>query len=71
MGAGAKQYDEWNKAKKDFTEIMTQMTTINALMLGIGQPSRHQSYIFGRPTELVEEDKRRRRRSPSEQKPFY
>ena len=71
LGAGAKQYDDWNKAKKDFTELITNMTLINALIFGIGAPSRHQSYIFGRPSELIEDDERKRRtrrRSPSEQK---
>lgn len=29
------------------------MCSINAMLLGVGAPARHQSYIFGRPSDLI------------------
>jgi len=53
LGTGQqnKQYDEWNRAKHELTQLMESVTGISALLMGIGTPLRHQSYIFGRPPE--------------------
>jgi len=36
----ANEYDEWNKAKKEFQTLMQNMTHINYLIMGIGAPLR-------------------------------
>ena len=46
-------YDEWNKAKKEFSSIMDSLTHINMFLLGIGVPMRQPSYILGRPPEFA------------------
>ena len=55
LGAGTqnKQYDEWNKAKREFSDLIQSLTTIAPILLGVGTPSRHSSYIFGRPQEVI------------------
>ena len=45
------EYDDWNRARKEFQTIMQGLTHINSLVLGIGIPMRHPSYILGRPPE--------------------
>jgi hypothetical protein len=41
-------FDVWNKKKKEFANLMAQFAGINSLILGIGTPQRHASYILGR-----------------------
>jgi|LauGreDrversion4_2_1035121.scaffolds.fasta_scaffold741624_1 hypothetical protein len=45
------EYDDWNKAKRDFQTLMTTLAQLNPLIMGIGVPMRHPSYILGRPLE--------------------
>ena len=61
LGAGNsnKQFDDWNRAKKQFSEYMAELTQMNTLLLGIGCPIRHHSYIFGRPAEGVSQSSQR------------
>lgn len=49
----ANEYDEWNKAKKEFSNLMQNLTHINMFLLGLGVPFRQPSYILGRPPEFV------------------
>ena len=42
------KFDEWNKAKKDFGVMIQNLSQLDMLVLGIGMPSRHPSYILGR-----------------------
>ena len=44
-----RQYDEWNCSKKDFEILLQNVIGINSLVLGIGTPFRHSSYILGKP----------------------
>ena len=49
-GSKNKKNDEWNRAKRDLNDLMYKLSNnINTMLLGIGVPSRHSSYIFGRP----------------------
>ena len=43
------EYDDWNKARREFHAIMAPLT--NPLLMGLGVPMRHPSYILGRPVE--------------------
>ena len=54
-------YDAWNRAKRDFTDIIARATHINALLMGVGVPARTPSYILGRPPEFVAEQTEQRR----------
>jgi hypothetical protein len=47
------EYDDWNKSKKDFSQLLQNLTHINVLLMGIGTPIRQPSYILGRPPEFV------------------
>lgn len=49
----SQEYDEWNKNKHLMSQMLQSLTGINALLMGLGAPLRHQSYIFGRPPENV------------------
>jgi hypothetical protein len=49
----ANEYDDWNKAKKEFSKLMQNVTHLNMFLLGIGVPMRQPSYILGRPPELI------------------
>ena len=48
------EYDDWNRAKKDFQTFMTTLTNLNTLVMGLGVPSRHPSYILGRQPEHLQ-----------------
>jgi len=42
LGSGAnRQYDDWNRAKKEFADLIGQLTGISAMLLGVGAPFRH------------------------------
>ena len=43
------RYDEWNKARKEFGAMIQNYSQLDMLILGIGMPLRHPSYILGRP----------------------
>ena len=43
------RYDEWNKARREFGAMIQNYSQLDMLILGIGMPSRHPSYILGRP----------------------
>lgn len=53
LGSGPqnKEYDDWNKAKHEFSDMISNLTKINAQMMGVGAPQRHFSYIYGKPYE--------------------
>ena len=42
------EYDDWNRAKKEFNTILATLANVNTLVMGLGVPSRHPSYILGR-----------------------
>ena len=43
------RYDEWNKARKEFGQMIQNYSQLDMLIMGIGIPIRHPSYILGRP----------------------
>jgi len=43
------QYDDWNNARKEFGAMIQNYSQIDMLIMGIGMPLRHPSYILGRP----------------------
>ena len=45
------EYDEWNKVKRELHTLVQNLTHINPLIMGLGVPTRHPSYILGRPIE--------------------
>lgn len=47
------EYDDWNNSKRDFANLMQNMTRLNMFLMGIGVPMRTPTYILGRPPELV------------------
>lgn len=51
-----KQYDDWNLAKKELSDMLAGLTQMNSILMGVGVPNRHYSYIFGRPPEKVSKD---------------
>ena len=53
LGQGNKAFDDWNRAKRDFNDLIKNLTDLNTMVLGLGAPFRHQSYIFGRPQENI------------------
>ena len=53
LGRDMKGFDDWNKAKKDFNTLIQTIMGLNPIVMGVGAPFRHQSYIFGRPQENV------------------
>ncbi|CDW84330.1 UNKNOWN [Stylonychia lemnae] len=68
------EYDEWNKSRKEFCNIIQNITHLNMYLLGVGVPMRQPSYILGRPPEFVaktqggepvQQDRRGRRESDS------
>ena len=46
------KFDEWNKARRDFGVMIQNLSQLDMLVLGIGVPSRHPSYILGRPVNM-------------------
>ena len=46
-------YDDWNKAKREYGQMMSSLTHINMFLMGIGVPARQASYILGRPPEFA------------------
>ena len=46
------KFDEWNKARRDFGVMIQNLSQLDMLILGIGVPSRHPSYILGRPVNM-------------------
>ena len=51
------KFDEWNKARKDFGVMIQNLSQLDMLVLGIGVPSRHPSYILGRPINETNQEK--------------
>ena len=51
------KFDDWNKARKDFGTMIQNLSQLDALILGIGVPFRHPSYILGRPVNENKEGK--------------
>ena len=45
------EYDDWNKARREFQSMMATIASMNPLLMGLGVPMRHPSYILGRPVE--------------------
>jgi hypothetical protein len=45
------EYDDWNKARREFQAMMANLAAMNPLLMGLGVPMRHPSYILGRPVE--------------------
>ena len=43
------RFDDWNKARKEFGQMIQNYSKIDMLIMGIGIPLRHPSYILGRP----------------------
>lgn len=46
-------YDNWNQTKQDLNDLISNLARASGLILGMGVPYRHHSYIFGRPAERV------------------
>jgi hypothetical protein len=46
------EYDGWNRARKEFGNLMSAVTHLNMHLLGIGVPMRTPTYILGRPLEV-------------------
>ena len=43
------RYDEWNKKRREFGQMIQTYSQLDMLIMGIGIPMRHPSYILGRP----------------------
>ena len=43
------QFDDWCKARKEFGAMIQNYSQLDMLIMGIGIPLRHPSYILGRP----------------------
>ena len=43
------RFDEWNKARREFGSMIQSLSLLDMLVLGVGVPFRHPSYILGRP----------------------
>ena len=43
------RYDDWNKARQEFGSMIQNYSQMDMLIMGIGIPLRHPSYILGRP----------------------
>jgi hypothetical protein len=47
------EYDEWNRARKEFLTLVQALTSVSPHVLGVGLPQRTPSYILGRPLEFL------------------
>ena len=43
------QFDDWCKARMEFGAMIQNYSQLDMLIMGIGIPLRHPSYILGRP----------------------
>jgi hypothetical protein len=53
LGPQNDKFDQWNKAKQQFSDFIQSIAHLNPMIMGLGCPIRHQAYIFGRPSESV------------------
>jgi len=43
------KFDDWNLSKRDFAEFFRSISKQNPIIMGIGAPMRHPTYILGKP----------------------
>ena len=49
-----KQYEEWHKARTDLNNLLSHLLGTNAIVMAVGAPMRHASYIYGKPKDFLE-----------------
>ena len=49
-----KSYEEWHKVRADFQAAMSQLLGVYSVVMGVGAPARHASYIYGKPRDFLE-----------------
>lgn len=54
LNGTTKPHDDWNQTKSDIGTLLAALIRAPRQVLGLGQPERRATYIYGKPSESIE-----------------